>query len=167
MKKHILKAFLLCALTLAFAKANAQELQFTYDGAGNQTERKWVCVNCTVIYPPSLASAPTADEATQTNKTANADNLKSAENRPITAYPNPVAQILNVKWENDKNYYLNRIEAYSSQGITIYQKDIKNREPLSQQAAIGFDKQMPGFYYVRAIYSDGQQKIIKVIKIDK
>lgn len=41
-----------CALTfivciLGFFKISlAQKLAFSYDAAGNQTERRWVCINC-------------------------------------------------------------------------------------------------------------------------
>ena len=112
-----------------------------------------------------LASAPlpqdTSTTITDPNKT------KSTVSRKIMAYPNPVSQTLNLKWDNGQNYYVYRIEAYSSTGITIYKQDFKNWEVLSQHEIIPFDKQLPGFYFIRALYSDGKQEIIKVIKIDK
>ncbi|RYF09247.1 MAG: hypothetical protein EOO42_24130 [Flavobacteriales bacterium] len=33
-------------IVLLSANASAQQLNFTYDQAGNQTTRQWVCVNC-------------------------------------------------------------------------------------------------------------------------
>ena len=164
MNKLLLKAILFGALTFTVFKADAQELQFQYDAAGNQIERKFACMNCTA-FPVALAAAPLPMDSLNSFNTVKQNATKA--DRKITAYPNPFTQVLNLKWDNSDTYYVNRIEAYSSKGLTVFQKNYQSWEILSQYETIPFDKQVPGFYFIKAIYSDGKQQIIKVIKIDK
>ena len=165
MKRPILKVTLLGAFALFFSKAQAQELQFDYDGAGNQIQRQFVCVNCTTFPVAYTSLAPPQGTTTATTPS---NKKTTTVSRKILAYPNPLTQVLNLKWENSMDYYVSRIEVYSSSGVTIFKQNYTGDiELYLRNETIPFDKQVPGFYFVKALYSDGKQDIIKVIKIDK
>ena len=55
MKKILFRIFSV-GLLLFSIEAYAQKLTFSYDNAGNQTTRTWVCVNCTP--PGGVGSSP-------------------------------------------------------------------------------------------------------------
>jgi|GEM_PF-800528 len=167
MEKHLLKITFCFLFLVVLSRVNAQELQFTYDAAGNQIERNFVCVNCTT-FPVSLASSPVPEPASSTTSSnTNTKSTNTLDNRKVTAYPNPFTQVLKLKWDNDLKYYVSKIEAYSSKGVLIYKQEFEKTEFLSEDISIPFEKQVAGFYFIKALYSDGKQEMIKVVKIDR
>jgi hypothetical protein len=165
MKKKLLRITLLIFATIiCFAKeskAQEPELQFEYDAAGNQIKRDWVCIGCST-FPVSLASR---DNSSEMATIPDAKKNTASTQRSLLAYPNPLTEILNVKWKYADKYHVNKIEVFSVGGITFFKQDYTNDidQPILQ-VAIPFQRQLPGMYVLRVSYSDGKQETIKVIK---
>lgn len=165
MKKIFLKSGLL-AFILFFSyikNSKAQELQFQYDPAGNQIVRQFVCVNCSTFLPVSFAAQNTQTSSNFIEVNKNSGLSKSK----FVAYPNPLTEVLNLKWvDYSDNEYINKIEVSSSDGISFFQKDFSYVESSSHQVSVLFQKKIPGMYVVTATFTTGKQEFIKVIKHD-
>lgn len=135
------------------AVSNAQDMiSFDYDNAGNQTLRK-VCFGClakTVETPPK--------EITEIQKE---DLKKFYPEDQISYYPNPVKEQLFLKWEFIDNVKVLSIDLYSLAGQLI--KSYNNLENQNNYT-ISFYDLPDNVYSLRLIYSNGEQKPIKIIK---
>lgn len=156
-----MKKLLLCCLVLFCFKSSlfAQELSFEYDNAGNQTIRRWICINCPVIRAvkkDGLISAATSKDSV-TNKVP----VNTESGRKLTAYPNPVTEVLNVKWSAGDQSYVTSIDVFSMTGVRIYHR---NYGPGQGETSISFSGLGPGSYVVRVLYSDNKQEVLKIIK---
>ncbi|MGS2738796.1 T9SS type A sorting domain-containing protein [Sinomicrobium sp. M5D2P17] len=154
-----LKSCFLFFFSFAFYMADAQEITFTYDTAGNQTSRKWVCVNCRTV--EDLAKAAKMEEAAETpeelQEVAMADEETLA--RPLTLYPNPVSSTLYVDWEGD--FPVREVQIYGNTGNLVD----KNAVAKSQtQAELQFGMLPIGAYVMVVIYEDGHKETRKIIK---
>ena len=152
--------FLLFAVN-SFAQ---QQVVFAYDAAGNQQERQLICVNCT------QANAKVTDVIKLINQDsidlAKLQALKTQDSialagRKITAYPNPLTEVLNVKWYASDNTYVSQINVYSMLGVRVYHQTLRQQQ---NYVSISFLSLNSGVYEVQAIYNDGRQEIIKVVK---
>jgi hypothetical protein len=159
--KLLIHSLFICAAIICFAKpGKAQELQFDYDAAGNQIKRNWVCVNCTT-FPVSLVSR---DNSSELSTITDVKKNTASTQRNLLAYPNPVTEVLNVKWEANDKSHITKIEVSTATGVIFFTKEYPYLESVLEQVAISFQKQVPGMYILRATYNDGKQEIIKVIK---
>jgi len=160
MKIKLLKGALSIAALLLFGlnRVNAQELQFQYDPAGNQTERKFVCVNCST-FPVSLATP----DLTQTVNISSEEENTASTKRKLVAYPNPLTETLFLKWSAPNGLYLKTVEVFTTSGVRFFNQSYQKRDS-SSELSVSFSRQTPGLYVVRATYSDGQQENVKVIK---
>jgi hypothetical protein len=137
-------------------KLKAQErLTFTYDAAGNQTQRKWICANCS-----SSAYRPTEEQVKLLNDSKFADEDKEPK-RSLEGFPNPVTEILGVKWSSSEDVFVKQIELYSISGVKVYQNKYA---PNQHETTISFIDLAPGVYILRATYSDNKKEILKIIK---
>ncbi|TAF45034.1 MAG: T9SS C-terminal target domain-containing protein [Sphingobacteriales bacterium] len=146
-----LLATVLCIL-LATKNYAQQQLTFTYDAAGNQTERNLVCINCTPPAVASLAEDKLAD--------LKPDSLGNT-GRKFSAYPNPVTETLNIQWSSTDLYYIRLIEVFTLNGTRIYHKTYKSNQ---DQATISFLNLSSGIYLLRGIYNDDKHETVKVMK---
>lgn len=137
----------------------AQELSFEYDNAGNQTIRRWICINCPVtrsVRAASLMSTAPAKEAI-TDKVPDS----TIPGRKLTAYPNPVTEVLNVTWSANDKSYVQSIDVFSMTGVRTYHQ---NYSLAQTETSISFSSLAPGSYVLRVVYSDNRQEALKIIK---
>ncbi|QDW26829.1 T9SS type A sorting domain-containing protein [Pedobacter sp. KBS0701] len=150
-----------CALfffvfTLAFLKNSiAQKLAFSYDASGNQTERRWVCINC-----PSARQMATANKNLITPGSELGSEGLITE-RGIKAYPNPLKETLNVSWGAPDKIFLKSLDVYSVGGNKVFRMSYK---PDERQTVIPFQQLPPGTYLLVGQYSDLKTETIKLIK---
>jgi len=130
--------------------AQQKQLTFNYDEAGNQINRNIICVNCN----------PTVAEVRQENfLPPPKDSLVNV--RQFNAYPNPLTEILNLKWNTGDKSYLKIIDVFSANGTRIYHKEYSIEQA---ETTISFLNLNSGMYVLRVIYSDGKQENLKVMK---
>lgn len=145
MNRLIILLLILCSII-----CNAQnKILFSYDSAGNQVKRE-LCVNC-----------PTGKIAKDTKTLTNEDLIKSEVSDQISYYPNPVKQELYLRWDLPKDITVSSIELYSLTGQLL--ESFKNKAEINLQT-IPFESYPRGVYAVVLIYSNGEQKTIKIIK---
>lgn len=158
MKNTLIKAYLVCALMLCcLSHAQAQELSFDYDAAGNQITRTWICVNCTTYVTAPFFSKQAGGYVAQAPTPVN-----TSEDRKLVAYPNPLIETLYLKWENPK-YPIKSVEVSSINGTKVFSQTYPIVEEQNQ-VSVPFGKQIPGMYVIRVVYSDGKQEIVRVVK---
>lgn len=152
MRKITLLIIPLCFL---FSKITlAQKLAFSYDASGNQTERRWICINCT-----------TASRMAEAKSKALGSELKSAElttERGLKVAPNPLREVLNVYWGVPEKVYLKSIDVYSIGGNKVFSAKY-NAD--TRQTQISFQHLPPGTYVLIGRYSDAITETVKLIKI--
>jgi len=141
--KHIYYVLLLFITYGSYAQ---QTFSFTYDEAGNQKIRQLICINCR-----------TSDK----NETQDLSLTESSDFPQISFYPNPVQEELYLKWQIDKNLYVNSIEVYTMQGQIVYSKQNLSQ---SDTANIVFSNFAQGIYNVLLIYNNGDKKDLKIVK---
>ena len=136
----------------------AQKLTFSYDAAGNQTERRWVCINC-----------PPAGQMSADSLAAKVLDLKMEQivpelstERGIKVAPNPLKETLNVVWGAPEKVYLASIDVYNINGNKVFSGKYG---PGSQQTQISFQHLPPGTYIMVGHYSDSKTETVKLIKI--
>jgi len=155
MKKiyHVLAGVLFVLLS---GTASAQKLTFSYDLSGNQTERRWLCANCST--PGTVAVA--------TEKIASIDDGELGNEivtqRSLKVFPNPVGQTLNLQWKVPENLFINKVEIFNLTGVRVY-STVYGKDRKEDQVALS--KVAPGAYTLVAHYSDGKTETIKLIKI--
>lgn len=160
MKNISLKLFLTSSLLLCLLiNANAQtpELSFNYDEAGNQTTRTWICIGCTTPYAPATLVSKYMPSGTVTPPSTN----KIAD-RKLLAFPNPLREQLTLKWDNT-SYYIKAIEVSTIAGASVFNQSYNYTEGVTE-ITVPFSKQIPGLYFIRVLYSDGKQDLVRVVK---
>ena len=147
MKKLIFTFFCLQCLFL-----NAQILRFEYDAAGNQIFRE-LCSSC-----PARSFQEVTKEVTDLE---DSDLKKFFPEDVISYYPNPVKEELYIKWDLiNENKVLN-LDVLSMNGQLL--KTFKDN--LQQNSfVISFRDYPNGIYFLNLVYSNGDQKSIKIIK---
>lgn len=153
-KTSLILMFLFCCCI----KLSAQELNFQYDAAGNQILRQYVCINCSVAATTAIAA--TRDNGFESIITETKTDASLSE-RKLVAYPNPLTEILNLKWWSNDQIYVKSIEVFNLIGLKINQQKVTIHQ---NETTITFLDSPPGTYLVKAYYSDGKQEVIKVIK---
>lgn len=140
--------FLFCFST----KSNAQKISFQYDSAGNQIVRQ-LCLSC--------ASKTTENAPKEIAEVQNQDLKKFYPEDVISYYPNPVKEQLYLKWEIIDNVKVVSIDLFSLTGQLI--RSYKNLESQNNYTISFYD--LPNnVYSLRLVYSNGEQKPIKIIK---
>lgn len=137
----------------------AQEINFQYDVSGNQIVRQWVCINCLTAKSAMLASVQIDEQKTGVTDVLTGNTLPE---RKLMAYPNPLTEILNVKWWADEKVYIKAIEVFSINGIRVYRQ---NCSAGQTETTISFLNLLPEVYLLKAVYSDEKQEIRKIIKL--
>lgn len=140
---------LLLLIFLIGIKCTSQnKILFTYDTAGNQIQRE-LCINCT------------GKKAKDLKEITKEDLITSEVSDQISYYPNPVKEELYLFWElvNDKT--VSSIQVYAINGKVL--QSFQKRDKVNLQT-IPFQSYPRGVYAVVLMYSNGEQKSIKIIK---
>ncbi len=157
-----MKRILLISLLgfLAPNRSSAQELSFQYDNAGNQIVREWICVNC----PRVNSIAPTTELLARNAENKLIDKKLSDErfSHKLSAYPNPLTEILNVKWSNDDAVYVQSIDVYSLTGVRLFHQKYTDKQA---ETTISFINYASGSYLLKANYSNSKKEILKLVKL--
>jgi hypothetical protein len=138
---------------LSIFGVNAQtKLTFSYDAAGNQTNRV-LCINCT--------SKSVKEEIKEIEAVVEEDLEKFSEEDVISYYPNPVKEELYLQWQlTDANYVTSiKVISISGQILRTYQSSNSNNT-----INILFQPYPSGIYLVSLNYKSGEEKTIKIIK---
>ena len=149
MKKYYSFLILLnCSFIVA---QNPDKIVFTYDASGNQTLRE-LCINC--AYPNTRYISNPKDLKKEDLVTSEVSNL-------ISYYPNPVREELYLSWELANNNAINSIQIYNLNGSLL-----RTFQGLETQniVTIPFIDYPTGNYLVLLVYSNGEQKTIKIVK---
>ena len=158
MKNISLKLCLTCSVLIALlSNAKAQELSFNYDEAGNQTQRTWICIGCSTPFAPATLVSKYMPSGTVTPPSTN----KIAD-RKLLAFPNPLREQLTLKWDNI-SYYIKAIEVSTIAGASVFNQSYNYTEGVTE-ITVPFSKQIPGLYFIRVLYSDGKQDLVRVVK---
>lgn len=141
---------LLLLILFSSLQANSQtKICFEYDTAGNQIIRT-LCIN-----------SPTGKRAKDSSKVQEEDLEKFFPEDVISYYPNPVKEELFLRWELANDNKVLRIDMYSMTGQLLL--SYKNTDNLESQI-IPFQQYPTGIYSVVLLYTNGDQKSIKIIK---
>lgn len=141
--KKILILFLLFSVKMS---AQQNTIIFTYDQSGNQTMRELICINCRQA------------NSTDSNST---EFTQSDEYIELSYYPNPVTEVLHIKWKNSLKSSVNSIEVFSTSGQKLNSTLITLQE---ENFEVNFYNHQQGMYNVILYYTDGQKKTFKIIK---
>lgn len=145
--------FLTLVLFLTSIICSSQnKITFSYDTAGNQISRS-LCVNC--------SSKNVKDTPKEIIALKEEDMQKFFPEDLISYYPNPVKEELYLKWELIQDKFVSTIQVFGLDGkaLTSYSSlEKKNNQ------TIPFQSLPRGVYLVTLIYSNGEQKSIKIIK---
>jgi hypothetical protein len=144
--KHFILFMLLGFSVLATAQ---NKILFSYDTAGNQINRE-LCINC-----------QTGKKAKDVKKITKEDLIKSDISDQISYYPNPVKEELYLAWDLVNNNTVSSIQVYSLSGQLL--QSFQNMDKSNRQT-IPFANYPRGVYAVVLLYSNGEQKSIKIIK---
>lgn len=157
MKNTLFGLLAICLLSLP-SRTFSQQLTFSYDAAGNQTERKWVCVNCT----NSNSSNAAMESAPLKLAVKVLDTVKKVTvNRNIIASPNPLVETLNVNWQTEVGVSVKSIMVFNINGIRTHEL---NPKPNQSSVTLPFQHLATGTYILYVTFSDQRKESIKVIK---
>jgi hypothetical protein len=119
----------------------AQNINFTYDIAGNQTRRDLVTFSWQKNQSIEIFALSDGDE--------------------LKYWPNPVEDYLNIEWINDEERYCHNLTIFNNQGKLLYTKDYKEDENVDR---LDFSQYSIGMYFISLTFSNQEQKQIKIIK---
>jgi hypothetical protein len=142
---------LLFLFTISFGFSQTDKISFSYDSAGNQVLRDHLCLNCRKY----------STEKTVLHSTVIAETPKIIEKSIITAYPNPVTDLLHIEW-SPTGKIVDQIMLFSFDNKQLYHKKVNPRSTYGLE--LNFSKYPSGSYVILAIYSDNSKQSFKVIK---
>jgi hypothetical protein len=141
---------IILVLILSWVNCNSQnKVLFNYDTAGNQIKRE-LCINCL-----------TGKNVKDVKDVKKEDLIQSDFSDQISYYPNPVKEELYLTWELVDNNTISSITVHSLNGQLLQSFQNMNRSNLQ---TISFQNYPRGVYAVVMIYSNGEQKTIKIVK---
>jgi hypothetical protein len=139
------KLLTLAVVSMLGSGAYSQSVTFQYDAAGNQTERKYICVNCLQTKMPESVTADSVSILPE-----------------LSLYPNPVTASLNITWSFNNKTTAREIQVYNSNGAMVQRKIIA---PGLSRTVISFNGLPAGTYIVRIRLTDGKTTSMPVIKL--
>lgn len=127
-------------------------IAFDYDAAGNQIKRRFIYVVSGLYRTANQPVVPIAQKE---------DFIESDLYKDITYYPNPVMSELNLHWKNDLTNQIHTIELYNLSGQLM--KRFTSLKGLTE-TIIDFQSYPSGYYDLHLIYSNGENKDLKILK---
>ncbi len=146
--KFYLSLFLGIISTLFYGQIT--RLHFDYDVAGNQINRY-----LDFDSQSERLFTKTADEINDD------DLLKFMPEDDISYYPNPVLEVLYLKWELIENNSFTTVNIFTSTGRFLKTYNIKEGE---YSISLSFQDLQQGSYIVQLVYKSGEQKSITILK---
>lgn len=142
-------------LIFSFIKIQAQQnkVLFQYDNAGNQISRT-LCINCS-------QAGRSAVQTTEFAKLKTEELQKFFPEDQISYYPNPVKEELFLKWELNEENKVSEIQVFNLNGQLL--KTLSKLQKVNSQT-LQFQNFQNGTYLLVLIYTNGEQKTIKIIK---
>lgn len=148
MKKLIFLLFLFIGI-VGYGQTN--KLSFDYDASGNQILRSW-CFGC---------HSKTMETAKEIENLTTEDLQKFSPDDVLSYYPNPVKELLYLKWDKINGETVTSIQLYNLNGQLIREfKDLTKSNDFS----ISFSNLPQNVYSLNLLYTNGEQKSIKIIK---
>ena len=151
------KYYTLLFFTFSLFCKGQNKIEFSYDAAGNQIRRE-ICVGCRMASGKEVKNKNTVDESDM--MLVDQDQLVTSNSDKISYYPNPVREELYLSWEANSNKSVTSIQLFSLNG-QLLQTFIKLN---GSKQTIPFLNYPTGMYLVVFLYSDGEQKSIKILK---
>lgn len=148
----MIKYYLLLLTISCSLSTQAQKINFTYDGAGNQVSR------VLSLETGKKADVPTKQEIAAVKEE---DLQKFFPEDVISYYPNPVLEELYLKWELADDNYVKGVQVYNFNGQVLKSY---SRSGNDNSQTIPFQAYPAGVYLIVLEYSSGEQKTIKIIK---
>jgi len=139
-------------LAISIISSAQTKLTFSYDAAGNQTNRV-LCINCT--------SKSVKEEIKEIEAVVDEDLEKFSEEDVISYYPNPVKEELYLQWQLTDDNYVTSIQVISISGQILRTYQSSNNDNTIN---ILFQPYPSGIYLVSLNYKSGEEKTIKIIK---
>lgn len=140
-------------LMLCCFLCHSQQISFTYDGAGNQIKRSLCLSGCTAkkanVEPKEIIALKEEDMQ------------KFFPEDVISYYPNPVKEELYLRWETINDISVSSIKVYDLNGRMI--ESYVNLSNTNNQNVF-FQRFPKGIYIVVLVYSNKEEKSIKIIK---
>ncbi|WP_159075847.1 T9SS type A sorting domain-containing protein [Muricauda brasiliensis] len=162
MKQKLLLFGLLWAfMGTALLAQDEYRVQFSYDSAGNQTLRDWVCINCGTSKEAVVDSTKVEEVALENDILEGIlDKKNITGTSTIVAYPNPVTEQLTVEWvDNEKQ--VAQVILFSGIGQQLFQRTIKSRQGNTN---IDFGIYAPGRYILSVYYTDNTNQTFHILK---
>ncbi len=125
-------------------------ISFDYDEAGNQTLRK-----------PIYLASPKPGRPTTPKPEEPVAFVESDIYSDVLYYPNPTVEMLNVKWKNDAETFVNDILVYNLSGQLMGTLALDRN---SEQIEVDFRAYPTGMYELVLAYSNSKKKTLKIIK---
>lgn len=146
--------YLLFIFGITLIATGQSKITFDYDPAGNQIKRELCIGNCD--------TNPFEEEDTKEIEELEEEDLqKFSPEDVISFYPNPVKEELYLKWELQNGNNVASIQLYTTNGQLL--KAFNKPENANSQK-IAFLNYPTGIYMISLIYSNGDQKTIRIIK---
>ena len=143
----------LIAFFFSIALSAQSTITFSYDSAGNQILRD------RIVLRSSIKSVKDSIRAITTSELNN-ENISSSE-LVLTAYPNPVTNILKVAWVFDENDTNQQVILTSMTGQRLEKFKIKTQQG---EQPIDFSRYASGMYLITVLGETGIKKTFKIIK---
>lgn len=133
-----------------------QKLSFSYDVSGNQSERRWVCINCRPAQGLSTVNKMSTGLAPGQN------GEEEISKKVLKVYPNPVSESVTVSWALPNKTSVMTMDVFAMGGNRVFSSKYRPEENSTQ---IILNKVPPGTYLLVIRYSDNSSESIKLIKI--
>ena len=137
------------------------QLLFSFDVAGNQTQRFYCSEpGCNVPVPPSIAP-PSNEESVVVKEESETLKEDVALDRQIVLYPNPTKGIVSLKLETNSDVSIERsINIYNSNGTLV--------DTVNSQSKNGMEIDLSSFptgtYFIHIHLSNGESVTKKIVK---
>lgn len=138
-------------LHFCFSVSAQTKLTFSYDGAGNQTNRS-LCINCL---------SKSVQQVKEIEAVVENDLEKFFPEDVISYYPNPVKEQLYLQWQLAQDNYVTSVHVYSITGQVLRTFELNSS---ISNLDVPFQQYPTGIYLVLLSYRDGGEKSIKIIK---
>lgn len=156
-KLYPLLILLISLSTSLWAQESEHHIIFSYDAAGNQTAREYICINCSSVSKKSEA------QFSEEKGTKDASVAKTEKTilESFILYPNPIDSMLHIEWINGASFNLQELSIYALDGRLLY-----SAKPTSGESRSNIDcSGLPSATYIlRASYSNGSSQMHKIIK---
>lgn len=164
MKIKLLLVFFLLFQLSAIAQ---QKLVFNYDTAGNQIVRERLCLNCTQVKEQIVESKDSLNLQTKpaiepaTALIAEKEEEEGEEELRISAYPNPVSDVLQVEWIEHPILKPHQLLLFSGEHRQLAQIILRKNQNIQD---ISFNRYPTGVYILVVVFENGQRRSFQIIK---